>query len=246
MANVYAWPPVGHVAAEWSQIAPVGRSKSLITGGTYVSAAQRRRRVAKLEVSALALGRNGAGYIEVLKRLLDGGVHLVRLWSTPINWHLDDQASFTARTRPMSWIVPPGQIDWETDAEPFGWWTGPGVTEGEATTDGGFPALRVTGLPPNQLAVRPGELITMIGGDTAMALRATSSDDDGVAVIRLLSEISGSGRVVIGTRETGVFEADSIPRAVQPMGQNWFYSWSFTEVFEDEGRGPFTEVDPWK
>ena len=245
MANVYAWPPVAHVAAEWTMVAPVGASRSLITGGRFVSAAQRRRRVARLDVSALSLDRSGAGYVEVLKRLLDGGVHLVRLWSTPINWHLDDDAERDRRSRPMSWVLPPTGIDWESEIGPFEWWTGPGIPEGEAITDAGFPAIRVTGLEPERLIIRPGEMVTMIGGGTAMALRATWSDADGEAVIRLVTALTGTGAVVIGSRETGVFEADAMPRAMQPMGQNWMIGWSFTEVFEDEGRGPFVEVNPW-
>ncbi|WP_313350748.1 hypothetical protein [Paracoccus sp. (in: a-proteobacteria)] len=240
MANVYAWPPVAHVAAEWSQIAPVGRSRSLITGASYVSAAQRRRRVARLDVSALSLDRNGAGYIEALKRLLDGGVHLVRLHSTPIIWHLDDEAGNARRTKPMSWIVPTGGIAWSVPPGDIDWWTGPGVTDGEALSGN---RVRVTGLPADTDVVRPGEFVTM-NGETAMVLRPARSNRSGVAILYLVTPLSGAGPIHIGARETGVFEADEIPRAVQPVGQNWQYSWSFTEVFADE-RGPFVEVDPW-
>ena len=70
-------------------------------------------------------------------------------------------------------------------------------------------------------------------------------------------EVGVEAVVVVGARadradeggdagsKVGVFEADDMPRAVQPLGQNWTYSWSFTEVFEDEGRGPWVEVNPW-
>lgn len=240
MANVYTWPPVAHTQAEWTVIDPVGRSRSLITGASYVSAAQRRRRIARLDVSALSLDRNGAGYIEVLKRLLEGGVHLVRLYSTPINWHLDDRAENASRTKPMSWIVPPGGVDWTLPPGPIEWWTGPGVTKGEALTGN---RVRVSGLPASKVVVRPGEFVSM-GGVTAMVMRPAMSDAEGIAVLHLLSPLSGSGPIEIGARETGVFEADEMPRAVQPLGQNWTYTWTFTEVFEDE-RGPFAEVDPW-
>lgn len=240
MVNVYAWPPVAHTQAEWTVVDPVGRSRSMITGASYVSAAQRRRRVARLDVSALSLDRNGAGYIEVLKRLLQGGVHLMRLYSTPINWHLDDQAENARRTKPMSWIVPPGEISWTMPAATIAWWTGPGVTMGEALSGN---RVRVTGLPARKVVVRPGEFVAM-GGATAMVLRPAASDGSGVAILHLVTPVSGSGPIEIGARESGVFEADEMPRSVQPLGQNWRYSWSFTEVFEDE-RGPFTEVNPW-
>jgi len=240
MVNVYAWPPVAHTAAEWTVVDPIGRSRSLISGASYVSAAQRRRRVATLDVSALSLDRNGAGYIEVLKRLLDGGVHLVRLHSTPINWHIDDQTENSTRGRPISWILPPGSFDWTVPSAPIRWWSGSAVTMGEALSGN---RVRITGLLPHKLAARPGEFVTM-GGVTAMVVRPARSNAAGEAVLHLLSPLSGSDVIEIGTRETGVFEADEMPRAVQPLGQNWSYTWKFTEVFEDE-RGPFTELDPW-
>ncbi|MBM3603635.1 MAG: hypothetical protein FJX25_02530 [Alphaproteobacteria bacterium] len=240
MVNVYAWPPVDYVAAEWTILDPVSRSRSLITGATYVSAAQRRRRVASLDVAALSADRNGAGYIEVLKRLLDGGVHLVRLHSTPINWHLDDRADNAARTKPVSWLIPPPDVDWLIPPANVGWWTGPGVTYGEALSGN---RVRVTGLPANTPVARPGEFVTM-GGRTSMVMRPARSDGSGEAVLYLLEPLTGSGTIEIGTRETGVFEADAMPRSAQPVGQNWSYQWTFTEVFEDE-RGPFTEIDPW-
>lgn len=239
MVNVYSWPPVAHVAAEWTMIAPVGRSRSMITGASYVSAMQRRRRVARLDVSALSLDRNGAGYMEALKRYLDGGVHLVRLYSTPIIWHLDDNAAQAGRSFPMSWIVPPASLPWEVPTDGVEWWSGGHVPIGTASGT----TLTVTGLPPLTDVVRPGEFVSL-GGRTVMVRRPARSSAGGVAVIALVEPLTGSGAVVIGARETAVFEADEIPRSAQPLGQNWQYSWSFTEVFEDE-RGPFVEVDPW-
>lgn len=239
MANVYAWPPVAHVAAEWSVVDPVGRSRSMITGQSYVSAAQRRRRVASLDISALSLDRNGAGYMEVLKRLL-AGIHLVRLTSTPINWHLDDEADNARRSFPMSWIVPSEPFGWTDASTDFGWWSGSYIATGVA---GAGPSVTVSGLPPRIDVARPGEFVQM-NGVTAMVVRPARSNDDGVAVLRLLTPLVGSGEIIIGARETGVFEPDEMPRVMQPTGQNWSYSWRFTEVFADE-RGPFTEINPW-
>lgn len=240
MTNVYAWPPVGLVAAEWSQIAPIGRSRSLLTGGSYVSAAQRRRKVASIDVSVLSRDANGAGYMEVLKRLLDGGVHLVRLYSTPINWHLHDSAENAARSRPMSWIVPADALMWTTGGSDLPWWDRQ-PTQGVASGDG--LSITVTGLPAREMVARPGEFVSM-GGKVAMVVRPAQSNSQGVANLRVITPLEGSGPIVIGARETAVFEADAMPRAVQPLGANWTYSWTFTEVFEDE-RGPFAEVDPW-
>ena len=245
MVSVYAWPPVGLVAAEWTVIDPIGRSTSLITGGSYVSAAQRRRRVATVDVSALARGRNGAGYMEVLKRFLNGGVNLVRLYSTPINWHLDDLAENAERDRtrdkPISWVGNGDPLTWTQSGQQIQWSTGGYSIEGEARSGN---RLRVTGLPPNQLVARPGEFVAM-NGEIAMVVNPAAASGGGVAMLDLVTPLTGMGPVIIGARETGVFEVDGMPRAMQPLGSNWTYGWSFTEVFEDEGRGPFVEVDPW-
>ncbi|MFB2530717.1 hypothetical protein ACEYYA_00950 [Paracoccus sp. p3-h83] len=241
VTNVYAWPPVANVAAEWSQVAPIGVSRSLLTGAQFVSAAQRRRRVARLDVSALSLDRNAAGYLEVLKRLLDGGVHLVRLWSTPITWHLDDEADNARRSRPMSWIMPPEGLPWSMPPGALDWWTGPGRTVATATTG---TVLRIEGLPPLAQVARPGEFVT-VGGQTAMILRPASADAEGRADLHLVTPITATGDALIGVRETAVFAADEMPRWVQPTGDNWTISWSFTEVHPDE-RAPWVEVDPWR
>jgi len=85
-AHVYAWPPVGTIGTEWTEVAPIGRSETEPNGPIYQSATERPKRAATLVVSALSAGKNGAGYCEVLKRYLSGGIHYVRLNSRPINW----------------------------------------------------------------------------------------------------------------------------------------------------------------
>lgn len=219
MPNVYAWPPVGVTGHEWTEEAPVNTSRSLLTGARFVSAAQRKRRLVTMNVSSLARGRSGAGYVEVLKRLLAGGENLVRLHSYPINsW--GDAVLYT------------------------------GTLGATAGTSGGFEILTVTGLPPETLVARPGTFLTYYSppeelvGETVMVMTEAMSDESGIAVIRLMSGLAGSGRVEIGTRDTGVFEAVDMPRAVQPVAGDWSYQCSFREVFADEV-GALTEVDPW-
>ena len=53
-----------------------------------------------------------------------------------------------------------------------------------------------------------------------------------------------SGRVNIGTVVSAVFEVTEMPSPRQPVRGNWFYTWKFREVFEDEVGG-FVELDPW-
>jgi hypothetical protein len=210
VVNVIAFPPVGRLSHEWSEEAPLAASRSVLTGARFVSASQRKRRLCSVTVSSLGRGGAGAGYMEVLKRLLAGGEHLVRLESLPIPNALV-QATLTGT--------------------------------GTAGTAAGWPILTVTGLPASTRVARPGMFVS-IGGDVAMIVADASSDGAGVAVLRLLTALSGSGAAVINARDSGVFEALSLPRAAQPVSGDWTWAWSFREVFENETDG-FVEVDPW-
>lgn len=244
MVNVYAWPPVAVVARYWTKEQPVSRSRSLITGASYTSAAQRKRTLAGVDVAGWP--EYGAGYLEALWRLLDGGVHLVRLHSCRIPYGRtapNDQRG----GRYLDWKVPPGDVDWIMPSAPIAWFDGT-ILQGTITVSGGFPAVRIEGLPANQVVAAPGEFLTIwtqAGEENHMILTETRSDGNGVAVIRLITQPSGPGQVSIGGRETGVFElASDWPKV---MNRNTFpdnYVLEFREVFADE-RGPFTEIDPW-
>mgnify|MGYP007032572133 CR=1 FL=1 len=250
--KVYAWPPVGVVGGEWSEVAPVEISRSPLTGREFVSAAQRRRRVAALNVSALSRGRSGAGYMEMLKRLL-GGVHLVRLTSTPINWHLDHQAEASWRQSfRLYWEAGGDDLAWQMGGSALYWYTGAYLT-GTAATDGPWPAVLVSGLPPRAKVARPGEFIDAflgesdVSGARAQVLREAFSNDHGQALIRLYEPLPGwvdGARVNLGTSNSAVFRPLEYPRAIQPLGEDWNYSWTFREVFADEVGG-FDEIDPW-
>lgn len=78
MVNVIAWPPVGTVGVHTTKQRPVSRSRSLLNGKRYVSAAQRERRKAKIKVSGIGTDLAGAGFVEVFKDYLDGGLNLTR------------------------------------------------------------------------------------------------------------------------------------------------------------------------
>lgn len=249
--NVYAWPPVGVTGWEWSEVAPMAVSRSIISGADYASASGPRRKIAALNVSALGRGRSGAGYIENLKTLLDGGVNLVRLNSTPVNWWLDAARLQALRqSQPLGWKTGDNPLAWQSGANPLKWFGG-AVLTGAATTVGGVPALSVSGLPVSRLVARPAEYVTLFSGGlsdvvgvTARVLTEAWSDASGVAVIKLMSALTGTGRANIGTSESAVFKADSMPRAMQGLNGDWSYAWSFRQVFSDEVGG-FTEVNPW-
>lgn len=215
MINVYAWPPVAVTESEWTIEAPVQKSVSILTGKEYVSAYARRRRLATLTVSALALDRAGAGYVEILKRFLDGGVHAVRLYSQPINWWLDAEER--------------GLLQF----------TGNIVAAGDGVR------VDATGLPPAQLVARAGDFVTIGGKPSQVIKNVISSESGTATIMlfdKLPINTDATG--IIGGSDTGVFRPTSIPRATQPVEGNWAYTWQFREIFEDEAGG-FTEVDPW-
>lgn len=252
MINVYAWPPVGVVGTEWTEEAPVQTSRSMLTGKDYVSAYSRKRKLVTLNVSALSLNRSGAGYSEVLKRLLDGGVNAVRLNSYPVNWWLDAQTLDPERqSQLLEWTSSSQPLDWESSDLPLSWYSGK-VIFGTITSSGGYQTIAVTDLPPNTIVARPAEYVTVYenGGDltgaTAQVLREARSDANGNATIFLLDNLPawGTVRVNVGASATGAFRPIEMPRAIQPLSGNWNYTWKFREVFADEVGG-FTEVDPW-
>lgn len=243
MTKVYAWPPVVAISQEWTVADPIATSRSLITGAEFVSAAQRRRRVAVIEVSSKFSAHGaGAGYMEVMKRLLRGGVDLVRLTHQTTRFNCALVRDNQRGARQVGWIVPPMPFTWEVPPPPFTWFDGETIY-GTLTTLGGYPAISVTGLPPNEMVALPGEFV-VIAGSPHMVLNPAYSDDDGVVVIQLMTQPTSGGEVVIGGMDTGVFKADAMPRSVQPGAGDWSYTWSFTEVYADE-RGPFEEVNPW-
>lgn len=244
MVKVFAWPPVGVVARYWTPELPTGRSRSLMTGAEYVSAAQRRRLTAGFTVH----GRRhyGSGYMEALWRLMDGGVHLVRLTSCKIPWGKTVPDELRGG-QPFDWEIPPEPFEWITPPTEFTWLSGTQL-EATLTTSGGLPAIEVGGLPPNAIIALPGEFVELFYGDdgeTHMIAAEARSNGAGVAIIRLVTAPSGPGLVRIGASETGVFRLQSQwPRAMRRAGNTDEYSLDFREVFEDETDG-FVEVNRW-
>lgn len=242
--NVYAWPPVGLTGWRLSVQEPVSVSESLITGAPRTSSYLPKRRVATAVVPIIGIDAAGAGYIEMLKDLLRGGRHLVRVECQSAIWHV-------ARSRLQNaiglWTA--GGIE--------GLWLS-GATEGyfvrtsafgTAGTSGGWNVVTVTGLPPSQIVARPHELIRMLDPDgdhqIARALTIARSDGAGTAVIRLDRAMTGTGPISIGDAESIVFRPTSMPDVVQDLRGQGAYTWDFVEAFEAEYAGGWVEVDPW-
>lgn len=216
----------------------------MFTGAGYFSSAQRRRRIARIEASALFSPHSaGAGYMEALKRLLKGGVHLVRLNHRARNFDSNIVQNDLRGGNYFGWIVPPQLFTWAGIKWVDGKSLAYTILSGQS-----FPTIQITGLPPNSLVAVPGEFVKLRGGadeaETRMVIAPARSNNQGVARIRLDEWPSFAGMASLGEEETGVFEVDEMPRSIEPSGKDWSYSWSFTEVFEDE-RGPFVELNPW-
>lgn len=247
---VYPWPPVGAVGAEWTVDAPVARIRSMITGRDQVQASQRKRKIATIEVSALANGRMGAGYCEMLKDLLDGGIHAVRLRSSPINWHLDEisrRAEMGAAARPLNWRTGAAvDLDWQRGGgQPFLWFSGQPAQSWSVTPLGSFWQMGVSGLPRNFMVSRPGDFIRITDltnpnvSEAVRVLRPAVTDANGQVFVKIDREPTiTNGRVDMAGQDEGVFRVDGgLPRSVQGADGDWYYTWSFREVFADEVGG---------
>jgi len=248
MVDVVKWPPVSLTAFEITTVAPIAVSNSLINAKPYVSTLGRSRREATNIVSGFGLDAAGAGYIEMFKEYLDGGTNLIRLDVTSGIWHFARAGNNSLlQNDQLVWLAGTDDLDWTAGGDDLLWYL-KDLSSTAVTDDGGFPALRVTGLPPSQIVIRPHEVISLwVGGvkEQRRAVRVTRSDADGVAIIRVKTAFTGDGQCSLGDTESIVFRVKGqLPRAVQPQQGEWTYDWSLVEAFSDE-YDSFVEVDPW-
>jgi hypothetical protein len=249
--KVIMWPPVGAIGTEWTEVAPVQVSRSMITGAERVSAVQRKRRMAKLIVPGVGRNTYDAGYMEMLKRYLEG-VNLVRLFSYPISWHFDRPEQVVRRgrvyndlgktyvevfgTAPDSEVLRPADFltlylpgSGTLNTNPLDWLTSGAPLDWKTMTD---PFFWVSG--------------SAYAGTTVQATQPVISDGTGRAIVPVFETVPDTADVylVFGAADTGAFRPMEYPRAVQPHLGNWTYEWDFREVFADEVGG-FSEVNPW-
>lgn len=249
MVDVIKWPPVGEVAFEISKIDPVSVSTSLIDGQPRFSRYGRSRRVARTSVSGIGPDAAGAGYMEMLKEFLEGGVNLTRVTTYSAIWHFVRASNNSGiENYKLNWLDSSTDLLWTDNSVDLHWWNND--LPATPTTDNGWPALSVSNLPPNTIVSRPHENIRIrsldgVEDQLTKALNVTKSDSNGDAIIRVRDTISVEGQVSIGATEDIVFRPLSLPRAVQPQLGNWQYDWDFVEAFEDEYSEGFVELNPW-
>lgn len=240
--TVYTFPPVGlRGFPVWRPEAPTRRSVSIF-GRRYITAHDPRRIYAEFSASARH-GRKGIGYMEALRRLLDGGVNYVRLFNkipTAVTAERPEAVRWYGNGAPVRWTDAGAALDWYTGT--------PGT--GTPTTQDGYPAVHVTGLPANSLICIPGEIVRIgetVGGEQRMALNEVTSDGAGEATIRVDEAFTvAAGTVIVGDVETGIFEVTGWPSGGGPIDSDFSYDWRFRQVFEDEDpSGTATELSPW-
>ncbi|SDX81213.1 hypothetical protein [Roseicitreum antarcticum] len=251
MTVIYPFPPLFAVSSEWTEVAPVRRSRSAFSGQRFVSSAGPARRVAHVSISALSGARDGAGYSESLKRLLDGGINLVRLTSPAVNWHLDAVAAKMPGglvSHPSGFRAGDLTAIWRDNVAVAGGLVVGPMLIGVPADHRGFPAIALEGLTPRALVCRAHDVVRSypldLASATARAVRTVYAEADGTARISLHSALP-KGVISVTDQESAVFEVLEMPRAVQPTGQNWFYDWSFREVLADEIHPDTVEVYPW-
>jgi len=249
--RIVSWPPVGVVSRAPMVERPVARSRGLFSGARAVSSAGPARRVTSLSVSALSLGRAGAGYMAQLWRELDGGVDLVRMSVCGDNWWMD-QARARARgglfTQPLTWTTATDpSLSWTAGGNPLRWFTGPVRIATTGTSADGYPTITLTGLPPNVIVARPDDVVRSYpaGADsvTAQAVTMAVSDASGAVTIKLTAPLP-VGVISLQDAESVVFEVMTAPRGTQDVSDNWTLTVDLREVLPAEYAGA-TEVDPW-
>lgn len=247
--EVVAWPPFAVTAWEIHDHFPQSRSVATIQGTARTSSALLPRRLVTASVRGIGVDRSGAGYVRMLNRRWAGKPRLVRMSCASALYRFSPSGLDLARSL-MEWIVPSTPLLWTAGSGALRWGDDLALL-GAVATDGMWPAISVSGLPPNTVVARPSDLIEVTSGDgltkqQSRAMKVTRSDGSGVALIRLETAFTIPGSVAIGVKETGVFEAQEVPRGSQPLSGDWLYQWSLREVFADEYPGGFTEVDPWR
>ncbi len=249
MTDVIAWPPFDLTGWELDEIYPQSKSIGLIEGRSRTSAAQRGRRVATAMTAGIGQDRSGAGYVRMLKRQWAGKPNLVRIECQSTLW-FRARLGLDLTNAVLEWTDAETKLLWTACNSDLLWGTGSYALHGTGVEDGRWHAIEVSGLPPNRIVARPSELISMTTNSDvqeAFVLSVARSDGTGTAIVRTdkATAFAEAGMVSIGHKEVGVFEALSLPRAVQPVKGVFGYEWSLREVFEDEYPDGFEDVNPW-
>ena len=251
MVDVIAWPPVATKGqALPTKRRPISQSRSLLTGKRYASATQRARREAAVVVGGIGADKASAGYVEMFKEFLDGGINYTRISMCSPLWYGALRGLGGKRgSQALEWMSGYDALEMTESAVDVVWTVGQPVA-GVAGTFDGWPILTCTGLPASTVIAFPSETVLVVDGGgvahTARVLRIAKSDAAGGAVLFLDAAVP-DGDVLIGYRESVVYEVQDVNdiQAMQGVSGNFSYTINLREVFEDETDG-FIEVNPWR
>lgn len=259
MANVYSWPPVAVIAKMWNLDQPVSRSYSMVSGRRFASASLPPRRRAKISVQGR---RNyGLGYLAALERFLQGGLHLVRLTSCRMAFgEVGDFGVYGRQGSYFDWRETGNastEFGWRTQdsGDSFLWFEGFSAWASTVVGLGGR-VIQVAGtLPPlGSIVALPGEFVTVFTslnpqGETHMVanvVKVQTGETGNVANFRLVTPVSGPGRINLNTSETGVFELNSPFPDLGRVGADVpDFTLDFREILEGEVSEGLTELNPW-
>lgn len=248
MTNVIAWPPFTLTGWDIYDSFPRSRSVGIIQGKTRDSSALRTRRLATCIVDGLSSDFSASGYVRMLNRQWGTAPRLTRVNCYSSTWIMASLGETDLRSNFMEWEDGGTELLWTVPSEDL-LWSDNLLAFGVPTTDGGFPAISVTGFPANAIIARPSDMVKVRDGaggeEQSYALGIARTDATGAAVIRLETAISIEGLPSIGENESIVFEAQDVPRSVQTPSGVPAFAWDFVEVFEDEYADGWDEVNPW-
>lgn len=248
-SNVYEFPSVLPIVSDRMFMEqPVEESRSILTNRRYASVIQPKRRIYECAIlnNKIVDGSPARGIQDALVRLLQGGVHYVR-----IN-HTNSPAvggivtgNGTPPQNLVLWDDGGTPQYWVSDGIPIGWYDDDPLTFAGTITKG-TQRIQLTGLAPDGLYAAAGDLIT-VGSEVAMV--AQTFEVKGGACDFFLTEplkADQTGSFTFTSRESGIFEVTKWPsesRTYDRHSQNR-YTWSFREVFAAEIGGT-VEVSGW-
>jgi len=239
--EVIAWPPLGITAYEHTLTRPVQRDTGL-AGEPYLSQSLKTRRTYVARTSGIGGDRFGAGYVEILKHLLDGKLALVSVPTLPRVWMGAVRAMADRGADQITWVTPPNAVTWSNGAT-VKWIDRNQIVAVSGLDRAGFAYIDCTGLPVSQTVAAPGEAVS-VAGETAYVLRPAKSNAEGEARVYLTSPLP-SGNVRIGVIEVRTFEIPEFPRAQQPVNGDFFYEFQMREAFDDDFDTPLEVINPW-
>lgn len=242
MPTVYDLPPLSYQAQSQSLENARNMSRG-ISGSMRISQTRASRRKFQITFNGIGGYGGGAGYIEDLRRRLDGVLPLVRVRVFPDHWHIDMHEAIKARGHgPVQWLYQGQPMFWQYTAQPMTWWwSGLSVATG---VDNGGNYLDVTGMAPHKVIAYPGELVEQndITGRVVGVSRANASGAARIYVDTAFAD----GVVYISSLKWVTVSLDSLEPVTIPATGGISVGFMATEVFETDYFDPLEYENPWR